>query len=141
MIDSGANCSVISKGLARLLELKIDKNKAPLVKWRKNSLESIGTGYNISITVGHGNNSATIIEDFPIMDDDKPWILLGTPWLDRAGWEPIVKREFKLLYKGKEIVISLSVHKSQREIFQLEVNCIMVFSSAQKENIDQKKNV
>ena len=47
------------------------------------------------------------------MDDDKPWILLGTPWLDRAGWEPIVKREFKLMHKNKVITIPLSVHKSR----------------------------
>jgi len=46
------------------------------------------------------------------MDDDKPWILLGTPWLDRAGWEPIVKCEFKLMHKDKVITVPLSVHKS-----------------------------
>ncbi|KAF0484243.1 hypothetical protein F8M41_023055 [Gigaspora margarita] len=56
------------------------------------------------------------------MDDDKPWILLGTPLLDHAGWEPIVKREFKLIHKGKVITIPLSVHKSQREIFKPEIN-------------------
>ena len=63
-----------------------------------------------------------ISEDFPVMDDDKLWILLDTPWLDRAGWESIVKREFKLLHKGKVIIVPLSVHKSQREIFKPEVN-------------------
>lgn len=125
MIDSGANCSVISKGLIKLLGLSIDEDKKPPVKWRKNSLESIGTGYNISVTVGQGDNSCTISEDFPVMDDDKLWILLGTPWLDRAGWEPIVKREFKLLHKGKVITVPLSVHKSQREIFKPEVNCTL----------------
>ncbi|KAF0543316.1 hypothetical protein F8M41_004098 [Gigaspora margarita] len=56
MIDSGENCSVISKGLIKLLGAEEE-------------------------------NSCTISEDFPVMDDDKPWILLGTPWLDRAGWE------------------------------------------------------
>ncbi|CAG8784091.1 7948_t:CDS:2 [Cetraspora pellucida] len=97
LIDSGANCS---------LKLK----------------ESIGTCYNVPITFGYGDNSCTITEDFPVMDDDKPWILLGTPLLDHAGWEPIVKHEFKLIHKGKVITIPLSVYKSQREIFKLEIN-------------------
>jgi hypothetical protein len=123
LIDSGANCSVLSKGLIKLLGAEIDKNKKPPVKWRNNSLDSIGSSYNISFTVGQDDNSCTISEDFPVMDDDKPWILLGIPWLDRAGWEPIAKWEFKLLYKGKVITVPLSVHKSQREIFKSEVNC------------------
>ncbi|KAF0485909.1 hypothetical protein F8M41_022742 [Gigaspora margarita] len=72
MIDSGANCSVISKGLIKLLGAKVDKNKKPSVKWRNNSLESPGIFYNISVTVGQGENSCTISEDFPVMDDDKP---------------------------------------------------------------------
>ncbi|KAF0543806.1 hypothetical protein F8M41_003299 [Gigaspora margarita] len=101
MIDSRANCSVISKGLIKLLEAEVDKNKKPSVKWYNNSLESSGISYNISVTVGQGENSCTISEDFPVMDDDKPWILLGTLWLDRAGWEPIVKRKFKLMHKIK----------------------------------------
>jgi hypothetical protein len=133
MIDSGANCSIVSKGLAKLLGLDIDKNKKPPVKWRKNSLDSVGTVYNVSITIGHDNNSCVINEDFPVLDDDKLWILLGTPWLDRAGWEPIIKREFKLLHKGKTITVPLSVHKSQREIFKPEVNCTQSHNDIPKE--------
>ncbi|KAF0530596.1 hypothetical protein F8M41_012084 [Gigaspora margarita] len=76
-----------------------------------NSLESSGISYNISVTVGQEKNSCTISEDFPVMDDNKPWILLGTPWLDRAGWEPIVKCKFKLMHKGKVITVPFLVHK------------------------------
>ncbi|KAF0555161.1 hypothetical protein F8M41_017926 [Gigaspora margarita] len=120
MIDSGANCLVISKGLIKLLGAEVDKNKKPSVKWRNNSLESSGISYNISVTVGQGENSCTISEDFPVMDDDKTWILLGTPWLDRARWEPIVKHEFKLMHKNKVITISLSVHKSPSFLINLK---------------------
>ncbi|PKK79581.1 hypothetical protein RhiirC2_768970 [Rhizophagus irregularis] len=74
LIDSDTNCSVLSK-------------------------DSIDLSYNILGTVGQHDNSCTISEDFPVMDDDKPWILLGISWLDRAGWKPIAKWEFKLLYK------------------------------------------
>ncbi|KAF0381767.1 hypothetical protein F8M41_012062 [Gigaspora margarita] len=72
MIDSGANCSVISKGLIKLLGAEVDKNKKPSVKWHNNSLESSGISYNISVMVGQGENSCTISEDFLVMDDDKP---------------------------------------------------------------------
>ncbi|KAF0551149.1 hypothetical protein F8M41_023567 [Gigaspora margarita] len=80
-----ANCSVILKGLIKLLGAEVDKNKKLSVKWHNSSLESLGISYNILVMVGQRENSCTIFEDFPVMDDDKPWILLGTPWLDRAG--------------------------------------------------------
>ena len=51
MIDSGANCSVISKGLIKLLEAEVDKNKKLSVKWHNNSLEFSGISYNILVTV------------------------------------------------------------------------------------------
>ncbi|KAF0441182.1 hypothetical protein F8M41_003905 [Gigaspora margarita] len=85
MINSGANCLVISKGLIKLLGAEVDKNKKLSVKWRNNLLESLGIFYNILVTVGQEENSCTISKDFPVMDDDKSWILLGTSWLDRAG--------------------------------------------------------
>ncbi|KAF0345694.1 hypothetical protein F8M41_015806 [Gigaspora margarita] len=47
MIDSRANCSVISKGLIKLLGAEVDKNKKPSVKWHNNSLESLGIFYKI----------------------------------------------------------------------------------------------
>ncbi|KAF0443892.1 hypothetical protein F8M41_003521 [Gigaspora margarita] len=121
MIDSRANCSVISKGLIKLLGAEVDKNKKPSVKWHNNSLESSGISYNISVTVGQGENSCTISKDFLVMDDDKPWILLGTPWLDCAGWEPIVKREFKLMHKNKRLQQNLIL------FFILSVTSIQVF--------------
>ncbi|KAF0552129.1 hypothetical protein F8M41_022555 [Gigaspora margarita] len=72
IMDSGANCSVISKGLIKLLEAEVDKNKKLFVKWRNNSLVSSGISYNILVMVGQGENSCTISEDFPVMDNDKP---------------------------------------------------------------------
>ncbi|KAF0530780.1 hypothetical protein F8M41_012046 [Gigaspora margarita] len=62
MIDSGANCSVISKGLIKLLGAEVDKN----------SLEFSGISYNILVMVGQGENSCTISEDFPVIDENKP---------------------------------------------------------------------
>ncbi|KAF0511763.1 hypothetical protein F8M41_018196 [Gigaspora margarita] len=71
MIDSRANCSVISKGLIKLLGAEVDKNKKPSVKCCNNSVESSDISYNISVTVGQKENSCTISEDFLVMDDDK----------------------------------------------------------------------
>ncbi|KAF0520325.1 hypothetical protein F8M41_016378 [Gigaspora margarita] len=69
----------------KLIGAEVDKNKKPSVKLRNNSLESSGISYNISVIVGQRKNRCTISEDFPVIDDDKPWILLDTPWLDLAG--------------------------------------------------------
>ncbi|KAF0415573.1 hypothetical protein F8M41_007621 [Gigaspora margarita] len=41
LIDSGANCSLKSKGLAKLLGMNIDKNKKPSVKWLHKSQREI----------------------------------------------------------------------------------------------------
>ncbi|KAF0335169.1 hypothetical protein F8M41_016698 [Gigaspora margarita] len=71
IIDSRTNCLVISKGLIKLLGAEVDKNKKLSVKWRNNFLESSDISYNISVTVGQGENSCTISEDFLVMDDDK----------------------------------------------------------------------
>ena len=42
-------------------------------------------------------------------------------WQYRAGWEPVVKGEFKANVNGKSISIPLSVHKAQRNVFSVEV--------------------
>lgn len=67
LIDSDANCSVLSKGLIKLLGAEINKNKKPPVKWWNNSLDSIDLSYNILVIVGQDDNSCTISEDFPVM--------------------------------------------------------------------------
>ena len=69
-----------------------------------------------------GNNNNTITGDFAVVkeEDNKPLILLGIPWLHKAGWEPIVDGEFKTKCNGKNIIIPLSVHKAQREVFITE---------------------
>ncbi|KAF0498515.1 hypothetical protein F8M41_020534 [Gigaspora margarita] len=85
MIDSGANCSVISKGIIKLLGAEVDKNKKPSVKWHNNFLESSGISYNISVTVGQRENSCTISEDFPVIMMINPryyWVHLGLIELD-----------------------------------------------------------
>ncbi|KAF0559038.1 hypothetical protein F8M41_007012 [Gigaspora margarita] len=72
--DVATICCKISSPLGKIVQVPsamIDK--------------SSGISNNISVMVGQGENSCTISEDFPVMDNDKPWILLGTPWLDRAG--------------------------------------------------------
>jgi hypothetical protein len=47
----------------------------------------------------------------------KSLVILGTQWQYRAGWEPLIKGEFKATRNGQTITIPLSVHKSQRNVF------------------------
>ena len=79
---------------------------------------------DVPITIGSGENTATITDKVSVVpaekDDDgndKSLVILGTQWQYRAGWEPLIKGEFKATCNGKTIIIPLSVHKSQRNVF------------------------
>lgn len=59
----------------------------------RNSAKTIGASYNLPITLEQGDDRIEITDDFPVIEEDnnEPFVLLGTPWLYRAGWQPIVK--------------------------------------------------
>src|ERR1044072_1672684 len=85
---------------------------------------AISTMYNVSIIIASRENTATLTDEFSVVpaekDQDgnaKSLVILGTQWQYRAGWEPLIKREFKATCNRKTIIIPLSVHKSQRNIF------------------------
>ncbi|KAF0507834.1 hypothetical protein F8M41_018911 [Gigaspora margarita] len=85
MIDSGANCSVISKGLIKLLGVEVDKNKKPSVKWINNSLESSGISYNISVQLVREKIVVQFLKTFQSWMMIKPeyyWVHLGLIELD-----------------------------------------------------------
>jgi hypothetical protein len=78
--------------------------------------KTVGTVHNVSTTIGE-NDTCTVSYAFAVIESEKnkPLVVLGVPWLDKVGWDPIVKREFKVTYKRKSIKIPLSVHKSTRK--------------------------
>jgi hypothetical protein len=128
MIDTGSDSSIFSDNIAELVEellgIKINRKKIHRLNGVASQSISIGTMDNVPITIGSGENTATIMDEFSIVPAEKDengnaksLVILGTQWQYRAGWEPLIKGEFKATCNGKTITIPLSVHKSQRNVF------------------------
>src|SRR6185295_10773797 len=131
MIDSGSNTSVISDNIVKRLELKIDKDTRYKISGYATDAYTIGTIYDIPITIESENDSVTELDEFCVVmserdknGKDKSLLVLGTPFLHRLGWEPLIKEEFKIIKNGKTITVPLSIHKSNRisNGFHLEKN-------------------
>ena len=85
MIDSGANCSVISKGLIKLLEAEVDKNKKPSIKWRNNSLESLGIFITFQLRLVRKKivvQSLKTFQSWMMINPGYYWVHLGLIELD-----------------------------------------------------------
>src|SRR5215471_12826847 len=124
MIDSGSDSSIVSENVAKHLGLKIDKKKIHRLNGVASKSHSLGTIDSVPVTIEDGENRDTILDEFSVVpteyDDNGKELslfILGTQWQYRAGWEPLVKGEFKATRNGKTITIPLSVHKSQRNVF------------------------
>lgn len=124
MIDSGSDSSIISENVAKHLGLKIDRKKVHRINGVASKSRSLGTVDNVPVTISNGIDSITVIDEFsvvPTENDDNgkelSLFILGTQWQYRAGWEPLIKGEFKATRNGQTITIPLSVHKSRRNVF------------------------
>ncbi|CAJ0745741.1 24467_t:CDS:2 [Entrophospora sp. SA101] len=140
LLDTGSDGSHLSDNIADYIEkyfgLKMDRKKAYRLSGAVGEKQSIGTFHDIPITIGIGNDTVNISDEFSVLPTEKDHngkdislFILGTRWQHRAGWEPIVKGEFKASCNGKTITIPLSVHKPQQN----------VFSKASINNVEKKK--
>lgn len=127
MIDTGSDSSVISENVAKHLGLKIDRKNVHALNGVAGSTKTLGTINEIPITIGEGTNTVTISDEFSVIPTekdrngkDKSLLILGTQWQYRAGWEPVVKGEFKANVNGQIVSIPLSVHKAQRNVFAVD---------------------
>ncbi|GBC45481.2 hypothetical protein GLOIN_2v1885507 [Rhizophagus irregularis DAOM 181602=DAOM 197198] len=127
MIDTGSDSSVISENVAKHLGLKIDRKNIHALNGVAGSTKTLGTINEIPITIGEGINTVTISDEFSVIPTekdrngkDKSLLILGTQWQYRAGWEPVVKGEFKANVNGQVVSIPLSVHKAQRNVFAVD---------------------
>ena len=127
MIDSGSDSSILSENVAKHLGLKIDRKKVHRLIGVASKSQSLGTVNNIPVTISSGGDSVTVTDDFSVVPteydnngNELSLFILGTQWQYRAGWEPLIKGEFRATCDGKTITIPLSVHKSQRNVFKVE---------------------
>ncbi|CAJ0904710.1 15738_t:CDS:2 [Entrophospora sp. SA101] len=128
LLDTGSDGSHLSDNIADYIEkyfgLKMDRKKTYRLSGAVGEKQSIGTFHDIPITIGIGNDTVNISDEFSVLPTEKDHngkdislFILGTRWQHRAGWEPIVKGEFKASCNGKTITIPLSVHKPQQNVF------------------------
>src|SRR6266496_2524940 len=112
MIDSGSDSSIISENIAKHLGLKIDRKKVHRLNGVASKSHSLGTVDSVPVTIEDGKNRDTILDEFSVVpteyDDNGKELslfILGTQWQYRAGWEPLVKGEFRVSRNGKTITI------------------------------------
>jgi hypothetical protein len=128
LLDTGSDGSHISENIAnhfiKYFGLKIDRKKVYRLTGAVGEKQSIGSFSDIPVTIGSGNDTLTISDEFSVLPTEKDsngndisLFILGTRWQHRAGWEPIVKGEFTASVNGKSITIPLSVYnKSESAI-------------------------
>ena len=127
MIDSGSDSSIISENVAKHLGLKIDRKNVHRLNGVASKSQSLGTINDVPVTISSGDDCITVTDDFSVVPteynnngNELSLFILGTQWQYRAGWEPLIKGEFRATCNGKTITIPLSVHKSQCNVFKVE---------------------
>ncbi|CAG8598193.1 2259_t:CDS:2 [Paraglomus occultum] len=121
ILDTGADDSLFTDNIPRYLGEKIDQKNVHKLTGAVGDSQSIGTSYNIPITIGTEEDSITVSEKeisvIPTKKDrdgnDISIMILGTKWQHRVGWEPIVKGEFIATHNGKTIKIPLYTRKEK----------------------------
>ena len=111
VLDSGANCSIMSLNIAKKLGLDIDTNRPTSLEGVATESDTIGWVYNVPVSIGF----FTLLNDFIVVDDNKPALLLGTPWLDRA--QAMIDFQSRILYirNSNDLLfnVPISVHKTK----------------------------
>ncbi|RHZ89753.1 hypothetical protein Glove_11g85 [Diversispora epigaea] len=128
ILDTGADDSLFTDNIPGYLGIKIDTKNVHKLTGAVGDSQSIGTSYNIPISIDSGNDSITVYEKeisvIPTKKDrngnDISIMILGTKWQHRVGWDPIVKGEFIATHNGKTITIPLSTRKESRNAFNTE---------------------
>ncbi|RHZ90091.1 hypothetical protein Glove_8g118 [Diversispora epigaea] len=119
ILDTGADNSLFTDNIPEYLGIKIDTKNVHKLTGAVGDSQSIGTSYNIPISIDSGNDSITVSEKeisvIPTKKDrngnDISIMILGTKWQHHIGWDPIVKGEFIATHNGKTITIPLSIRK------------------------------
>ncbi|CAG8650170.1 14968_t:CDS:2 [Acaulospora morrowiae] len=128
ILDTGANDSLYTDNIPEYLGIKIDKKNIHKLTGAVGDSQSIGTTYNVPITIGTEEDSITVFEkEISVISTKKnrngkdiSIMILGTKWQHRVGWDLIVKGEFTATHNGKTITISFSTRKESHNAFNTE---------------------
>ena len=122
ILDTGADSVMITDNVIKHLGEKIDKKKVYNITGALGNSKSIGTAYNIPITIDNGKDSIIVYEEVTVLPTQKDRngkdlsiVILGTNWQHHVGWHPIVKGEFTATRNGKTITIPISTRKENHK--------------------------
>jgi len=120
ILDTGADSVMFTDNIPEYLGLKIDKKNVHKLTGAIGKSQSIGTSYNVPISIDSGSDSITVSEEISVIPTQKDRngndisiMILGTKWQYHVGWDPIVKGEFIATHNGKTITIPLSTRKEK----------------------------
>jgi len=124
IVDTGSDTSLVSKNIAKRLDMEIDNKNAPKLSGIATKTETIGTVYGLGISIYDGENSRIIEDDFMVINTDKDFVLLGIPWIDRA--KAIVDFNSRILQipisQKKSIIVPISLHRRKTNITSLNID-------------------
>jgi hypothetical protein len=110
ILDSGAECSVMSEDIAKKLKLEVDTNeKYDLSGASTKTTESIGMTPEVPVTLGPG---CVLYEKFVVIKYNKPLLAFSNALLKRYKcklyWD---KDELKISPNEKEFTIPVTMHR------------------------------
>src|SRR5207245_11455694 len=82
--DNGSDSSLISSKSVKILELDVDKTNALDLSSIATKSDTMGTTYGLGISIYDSDNDKTIEDDFMVIKNDKDFLLLDVPWINRA---------------------------------------------------------
>ncbi|CAG8601901.1 1569_t:CDS:2 [Ambispora gerdemannii] len=128
ILDTGADNSLFTDNIPEYLGIKINKKNVYKLTGAVGDSQSVGTSYNIPISIDSEKDSITVSEkEISVIPTKKnrngkdiSIMILGTKWQHHIRWDPIVKGEFIATQNGKTITIPLSTRKESRNAFNTE---------------------
>lgn len=125
--DTGSNESIYSHDIIEEQGIPINTKNKETIEVLKNMVRTLGTSYDIPVTISNDQKSITILSNPSIIEAEVDRygkyisvIILGNPDLYKLGWKPITDRVFEVSKDGISFSIPLSVHKATREVFTIQ---------------------
>src|SRR5438067_13920982 len=84
IFDTGSDSFLVSSNIVKRLGLDVDKTNASDFSDVATKSDTIGTIYDLGISIYDSDNDKTIEDDFMVIKSDKNFLLLSVPWIDRA---------------------------------------------------------
>src|SRR5256885_158356 len=79
IFDTESDSSLVSSNIMKRLELNVDKTNTPDLSGIVTKSDTMGTTYDLGISIYDSDNDKTIENDFMVIMSDKDFLMLGIP--------------------------------------------------------------